>query len=109
MPRRGEGEELWFPPEKSLKYRGKVFTRRKVAENESEKECLVIIDNKVYDVMLWNEHHPGGDFLVSHRGEDLTSEFVLARHSDAAVEHMKHFCVGELVDGDQILSDVAKL
>jgi cytochrome b involved in lipid metabolism len=47
----------------------KDFTVEEVAKHNSETDCYVIVHNRVYDVTLFLEAHPGGyDTLLSFGG-----------------------------------------
>ena len=87
---------LWTPA-KSLRGDRKV-TRAEVAQHGTFEDCWIIIRGKVYDFTEWKNRHPGGPFVARmYAGKDATAEFG-DFHSQLAVKHMVHFCVGDLVD-----------
>ncbi len=86
---------LWTP-EVSLQG-DRTVTLAEVAEHASFEDCWIIIRGKVYDISEWKDRHPGGPFVARmFAGKDATAEFG-DFHSRRAEQHMKHFCVGELV------------
>lgn len=92
-----DDEELWAPPE-ALAWQGDLTEDEFQARVVEEGHVWVVVAGAIYDVLEWNEYHPGGDFLVAHAGEDMTTEFELVKHSEAARAHMKkHFHVGNIV------------
>ena len=94
--RKDIAKNLWVPPV-SLKGDRQV-TRAEVARHNTFDDCWIIIQNKVYDLSEWKDHHPGGPFVARmHAGKDATAEFG-DYHTRLAQRHMAHFCVGDLVD-----------
>lgn len=56
------------------------ITREEVAKHNKRDDAWVIFKDKVYDVTLYLDYHPGGvDILLDHAGEDVT-EFVYEYH-----------------------------
>jgi len=87
---------LWTPPTPLTGDR--EVTRAEVAQHATFEDCWIIIAGKVYDFTQWKDHHPGGPFVARmYAGRDATPEFG-DYHSKLAERHMKHFCVGALVD-----------
>ncbi|KAJ3669790.1 hypothetical protein LUZ60_010114 [Juncus effusus] len=75
----------------------KLYSMKEVAEHNSDDDCWIVVDGKVYDVSSYLDEHPGGgDVLISATGKDATEEFEEAGHSRDAKELMKDFCIGEL-------------
>lgn len=53
-----------------------MFTKEEVAKNNTEKNCWVILFDKVYDVTTFMVDHPGGkDAIMLFAGKDATEEF----------------------------------
>jgi salicylate hydroxylase len=87
---------LWVPPNS---HKGdRQVTRQEVATHGTFDDCWVIIKGKVYDFTEWKDRHPGGPHVARmYAGKDATAEFG-EFHSKLAERHMKHFCIGDLVD-----------
>lgn len=87
---------LWMPENPWTGSR--KVTREELAEHATFEDCWVVINGRVYDFSDWKDHHPGGAFVARmFAGRDASAEFS-DFHSKAAVKHMAHFCVGDLVD-----------
>lgn len=81
----------------------KQFTRKEIAERNTKKDAVFIIDNVVYDVTQFIDEHPGGhEVLVNVAGKDATEDFEDIGHSLDAKELMKKFIIGEVVAEDHI-------
>ncbi|XP_015110477.1 cytochrome b5 [Diachasma alloeum] len=75
----------------------KQFKRSEIKETESKKTRFIIHD-KVYDVTLFLNEHPGGEeVLLDHHGKDASEDFDDVGHSTDAMEIMKKYLVGEIV------------
>ncbi len=73
------------------------YTRDEVATHNSERDCWIIIENKVYDVTeLLSSHSGGKDAIVPHCGKDATSVFIGKPHSDQAKKKLKKYLKGVL-------------
>ena len=47
-----------------------MFTKEEVAKHNTEHDCWLIIDNKVYDVSDYVDVHPGGPAILNNAGGD---------------------------------------
>ncbi|GFP87299.1 cytochrome b5 isoform a [Phtheirospermum japonicum] len=75
----------------------KLFTMEEAAQHNTNEDCWVVIDGKVYDVSSYLDEHPGGDdVLLKAAGIDATEGFEDAGHSKTARELLEQFCIGEL-------------
>ncbi|KNC53829.1 cytochrome b5 isoform Cb5-D [Thecamonas trahens ATCC 50062] len=81
---------------RSEKPRLRKITAEEVALHDTEDDCWIIVDGKVYDVTSYVYEHPGGDIIADDAGYDATEGFDDADHSDEAVEEMAQFLIGEL-------------
>lgn len=73
-----------------------VFSMEDVAQHVAQDDCWLAIHGKVYNVTTFMDDHPGGDdVLLQAAGKDATAEFEDVGHSEAAIEQMKDFYVGE--------------
>ncbi|KAI3452914.1 hypothetical protein Pfo_009577 [Paulownia fortunei] len=75
----------------------KIYTMEEASQHNTNDDCWVVIDGKVYDVSSYLDEHPGGDdVLLRATGKDATDEFEDAGHSKTARELMEQFFIGEL-------------
>lgn len=76
----------------------KTYTRKQVAEHNTNKNTWLIIHNNVYDVTAFLNEHPGGEeVLIEQAGKEATENFEDVGHSSDAREMMKKFKIGELI------------
>lgn len=81
----------------------KKFTRKELAEHNTRKDAVFIIDNVVYDVTKFLDEHPGGhEVLINVAGKDASEDFDDVGHSFDAKQLMQKFVVGEVVDEDKV-------
>ncbi|CAF0838662.1 unnamed protein product [Rotaria sp. Silwood1] len=72
---------------------------QKLAEDKSR--CILIINNRVYDVTKFLDEHPGGEeVLKEQHGKDASQEFEDIRHSPDARELMKKYEIAEIHKDD---------
>ncbi|CAF2924232.1 unnamed protein product [Rotaria sp. Silwood2] len=68
---------------------------------EDKNRCILIINNRVYDVAKFLDEHPGGEeVLKEQHGKDASQEFEDIRHSSDAREQMKAYEIAELHKDD---------
>ncbi|XP_055302035.1 cytochrome b5-like [Sitodiplosis mosellana] len=80
----------------------KKFTYAQVREHNEAADLWLIIDEKVYDVTKFLNEHPGGEeVLIDAGGKDATKEFNDVGHSEAAIEQLETYLVGEIVDSEK--------
>eukprot|EP00268_Persea_americana_P036909 TRINITY_DN36465_c0_g1_i1.p1 TRINITY_DN36465_c0_g1~~TRINITY_DN36465_c0_g1_i1.p1 ORF type:complete len:135 (-),score=27.27 TRINITY_DN36465_c0_g1_i1:179-583(-) len=85
----------------------KLYTMKEAAQHNTQNDCWVVIDGKVYDVTEYLDEHPGGDDVVlAATGKDATDDFEDAGHSKSAREIMKDYCIGELEPSSPILPEL---
>ncbi|XP_029158859.1 cytochrome b5-like [Nylanderia fulva] len=78
------------------------FTRSEVAKNTDKDTMMFIIHDKVYNVHSFLNEHPGGEeVLLDHRGIDASEDFDDVGHSNDAMELMKKYRVGVLVESER--------
>ncbi len=96
--RGGELLNVWlayYEPD-SAEFEADEVSLTEVAQHNTFEDCWIIIDNAVYDISEWKDHHPGGPFVARmYAGKDATAEFG-DYHSKRAELHMRHFRVGYL-------------
>ncbi|CAG8643720.1 1355_t:CDS:2, partial [Cetraspora pellucida] len=70
-----------------------TFTINEVAKHNNEKDCWIIINEKVYNCTKFLKEHPGGTAsILINAGKDATNEFT-AIHSTKAIELLKGFYI----------------
>ncbi|EFN83255.1 cytochrome b5 [Harpegnathos saltator] len=80
----------------------KRYTRREVTENKDLDKVLVILHDNVYNVHPFLNEHPGGEeILLDHKGTDGSEDFDDVGHSHDAIDLMKKYQVGRLVDSER--------
>ncbi|KAL6766547.1 CYB1 [Auxenochlorella protothecoides x Auxenochlorella symbiontica] len=78
----------------------KTFDLAEVSLHQTEKDCWMAINGKVYNVTDFLDEHPGGyDIVVSNSGKDATEDFEEIGHSKTAKDMLKEYYVGEFVGG----------
>jgi len=90
------------------------YTREAVSKHNTEEDCWLIINNKIYDVTEWLPKHPGGKNLILNlAGKDVTEEFNIF-HLNPCYARLRPFLVGhvdrnETKDKTPLAEDIAKL
>ncbi|KOX74309.1 Cytochrome b5 [Melipona quadrifasciata] len=81
----------------------KQYTRSEVASSNSDRNrTIFIIHDKVYDVTTFLNEHPGGEeILLDHGGKDASEDFDDVGHSQDALDLMKKYLVGELIESEK--------
>ncbi|KAL5553597.1 hypothetical protein UlMin_040998 [Ulmus minor] len=75
----------------------KLISMQEASQHNTNDDCWLVIDGKVYDVSTYLDDHPGGDdLLLAATGRDATEDFEDAGHSKTARELMETFFIGEL-------------
>lgn len=77
---------------------GKALSQEEVEKHDSDKDCWIILEKKVYDVTRFLGDHPGGaDAILLNAGQDATDEFN-SIHSQNARNMLKDYYIGYLGD-----------
>ncbi|OAD58500.1 Cytochrome b5 [Eufriesea mexicana] len=80
----------------------KQYTRSEVVNSNSKEKILIILHDKVYDVLSFLNEHPGGEeILLDHRGKDGSEDFDDVGHSKDAFDLMSKYQVGELIESER--------
>jgi len=80
----------------------KLFTRSEIEKNKDMNKVLIILHDKVYDVHSFLNEHPGGEeVLIDHKGKDGSEDFDDVGHSKDAMERMKKYQIGMLVESER--------
>ncbi|KAM0210965.1 hypothetical protein ACHAQI_005696 [Fusarium lateritium] len=73
------------------------FSLTDVKSHNTEEDCYIAINGKVYNVTSFLDEHPGGaELLLEVAGEDATEAFKDAGHSDEAHEILPELEIGTL-------------
>jgi alkylation response protein AidB-like acyl-CoA dehydrogenase/predicted heme/steroid binding protein len=75
------------------------FTVEEIAKHNSDNDCWIIVENKVYDVTKFLGEHPGGKkILAKMGGMDATKEFH-KYHSEVVLKHnAAPFYIGDVAE-----------
>jgi len=80
----------------------RVFTRSEIEKNKEKDKVLIILHDNVYNVHSFLNEHPGGEeILLEHKGKESSEDFDDVGHSKDAIELMKKYHVGELIDSER--------
>jgi len=80
----------------------KEFTRSEIEKNNEMDKVYLILHDTVYNVHSFLNEHPGGEeILLDHKGKDASEDFNDVGHSKDAMELMKKYVVGELVEEEK--------
>lgn len=79
----------------------KSFTAAEVSDHNSEDDCWMIINAKVYNVTTYINKHPGGEEILQGCGVDATEMFegrptTGQPHSRSAESLLESYYIGEL-------------
>jgi len=76
---------------------GLKFTSEEVSRHSKFEDCWVIVEDRVYDLTSFLEHHPGGyDAILEYAGKDATEAFNDFGHSDYAEKILESYFLGDL-------------
>ena len=68
-----------------------------VNQHNSDTDCWVVIDKKVYDISEFVSQHPGGkQILVNVSGDDVTDYFYGLHRKEILEEVASDYLIGEL-------------
>ncbi len=79
------------------------LTASEVAKHNTESDCYMIINSKVYDVTTYLPYHPGGAYrIIQYCGKDGTVAFDTkggeGQHSNRAGNDLSSLYVGDLAN-----------
>lgn len=78
------------------------YTLEEVKRHEHPDDLWMIIYNKVFDITLFAQDHPGGkEVLFDCGGVDATEPFEDVGHSDDALFMLAPYFVGDVIEGDR--------
>jgi nitrate reductase (NAD(P)H) len=106
----GTGDGGWMKPSVELQVAdakqaagapSKQFTRQEIEKHDSEKDCWLVIDGKVYDVTSVLGWHPGGkSAILGHAGKvhQETSDEFASIHDGYAYKKLNECVLGVVTD-----------
>eukprot|EP00270_Netrium_digitus_P016162 TRINITY_DN5764_c0_g1_i1.p1 TRINITY_DN5764_c0_g1~~TRINITY_DN5764_c0_g1_i1.p1 ORF type:complete len:133 (-),score=30.97 TRINITY_DN5764_c0_g1_i1:173-571(-) len=56
--------------------KGRVISKAEVAQHSARNDCWIIIKQKVYDVSMYVDEHPGGDAILANAGHSIQLVFL---------------------------------
>eukprot|EP00386_Alphamonas_edax_P005669 GDKI01018432.1.p1 GENE.GDKI01018432.1~~GDKI01018432.1.p1 ORF type:complete len:665 (+),score=221.15 GDKI01018432.1:116-1996(+) len=75
----------------------RLITPEEVAKHNTDKDCWVIIDNKVYDVTAFLKEHPGGKGAIfKHAGGSAHERFFKKHNAETLAKNGPKMYVGDL-------------
>ncbi|CAG9833579.1 unnamed protein product [Diabrotica balteata] len=75
----------------------RVITLEEVSRHDTDKDCWVVIYDRVYDITEFLDEHPGGsELLLEYAGREASGAFRGSGHSDAAIKLLDKYFIGEL-------------
>ncbi|KAI4493780.1 hypothetical protein M0804_001956 [Polistes exclamans] len=80
----------------------KQYTIAEVQKTKGTGETVIILNDKVYNVTKFLNEHPGGEeILMDNAAKDATENFNDVGHSQEALDLMKEYLVGEIVESER--------
>ena len=75
-----------------------TYTVDEIKTHNTNGDCWLIIEGKVYDISKYMAKHPGGfEILVENsNGKDATQEYIDADHSKRAREMLNTYYIGDV-------------
>ncbi|XP_035702256.1 cytochrome b5 isoform X2 [Folsomia candida] len=79
------------------------FSLEDVSFHDTPTDCWVVIYDHVYDITPFLFEHPGGEeVMLEYAGRDATLAFRGVGHSKSAVNSLKPYKVGILIEEDRM-------
>ncbi|XP_028132772.1 cytochrome b5 [Diabrotica virgifera virgifera] len=81
----------------------RVITLEEVSRHDTDKDCWVVIYDRVYDITEFLDEHPGGsEVLLEYAGREASAAFRGSGHSNVAIKLLNKYCIGELPIDERI-------
>ncbi|KAG8237646.1 hypothetical protein J437_LFUL017555 [Ladona fulva] len=105
----GTGTEIRSSNSSSSDFRLPVITLEEVSWHDTNQDCWIVINDRVYDVTPFLYEHPGGeDILLENAGRDASFAFSGAGHSAAAIRALDRYIVGILPESERIFQSPSR-
>ncbi|BCX14170.1 MAG: hypothetical protein KatS3mg085_702 [Candidatus Dojkabacteria bacterium] len=93
-----DGNEVQEESKESVSNTDVKFTLEEVAMHNSESDCYVVYDEKVYDVTDYAKKHPGGaEAIFKNCGKDITQVFDnVGAHNSVQPQDWQEYYIGDL-------------
>lgn len=72
------------------------YTVEEVAKHSTEKDCWIIVDDKVYDVTDYIDSHPGGDAILRNPGGDNSEGVHGPQHPASIWDMLNIYYIGPI-------------
>lgn len=82
-------------PKRNLEVGG-PFTAEEVALHNTENDCWIIVDDKVYDVTDYISDHPGGDSIMNNAGGDSSIGVHGPQHPASMWDVLALYYIGDI-------------
>lgn len=82
----------------------KFFSMSEIQKHDKIDDCWVVIDNCVYNVSDWIQHHPGGKTLIEQNaGKDITEKFKSAHNIyGSSFDVLENYLIGHLTHATDV-------
>jgi len=84
-----------------------LYTLQQVGEHNTEDDCWIVIENRVFDVTKLLPNHPGGHIpIVSVAGRDVSQVFHSFHPKKVGDYYIKQYYVGDIVEEEVLEENV---
>ena len=75
----------------------KDYTPAEVAAHNTQDDCWIIVDDKVYDVTTYIAEHPGELSILNNAGKDSSVGFHGDQHGESVYALVEEYRIGNLI------------
>ena len=73
----------------------KLYTLNEIKKHDNEKDCWLIINQRVYNVTDFLSEHPGGKkVILNYGGKDATKEFEMLHRPNIIDKYGNEYLIG---------------